>query len=639
MCHRSFLTAALVASVVLLAACSSPQVVTIAVTSPPETVVVTATPAPTPTPLPLSTGSKALTICLVGEPDTLYLYGGSRLAATRHVMEALYDGPIDQREYSLQPVILEKVPREGDGDVFIRNIRVRAGDLVVDTRGEPVALEAGVRVRPSHCYDDVCATEFVSGSLVMEKMEVTFAVRQDVTWADGEPVDADDSLFAFEMASDPTTPGRRTLVRRTGDYRALDDWRIKWVGLPGFLDPNYAQNFFAPLPQHQLEGRSAFALLRAEETRRYPLGWGPFVVEEWVAGDHLTLTPNPHYFRSDEGLPYLDQVVFRFAADAPDLLVRLLTGECDIATHDADWQPLVPTLVHAERSGLLHLVSSPGQRMQRLDLGIASEAGDGRADFFGDVRVRQAIAQCVDRGVIVDAVTYGRGVVPDSYLPPTHPLHASEDVARWDYDPVAGRRLLGQAGWQDEDESGVLRAKGVVGVSEDTPFEITLLVASEDVASREIARIVRANLADCGIRVQVNPRPRGELFAPGPLGPVFGRQFDLVGADWWFDDVSECAQYLSSAVPREGQWDAPNVTGYSNAAYDAACEAALQTLPGMVMHKEYHSRAAALFATELPSIPLFMWPRTAVARPGVLNLALDSTSQSELWNIEMLDVE
>jgi len=34
-----------------------------------------------------------------------------------------------------------------------------------------------------------------------------------------------------------------------------------------------------------------------------------------------------------------------------------------------------------------------------------------------------------------------------------------------------------------------------------------------------------------------------------------------------------------------------------------------------------------------------MWLRVALARSGVLNFTLDPTAQSELWNIEMLDLQ
>jgi len=96
---------------------------------------------------------------------------------------------------------------------------------------------------------------------------------------------------------------------------------------------------------------------------------------------------------------------------------------------------------------------------------------------------------------------------------------------------------------------------------------------------------------------------------------------------------------MSSEIPDKGRWYGDNATGYSNPDYDAVCEAALQALPGIPEYEEHHKQAQIIFSEELPAIPLFMWLRVALARPGVLNFTPDSTAGSELWNIEMFDVE
>jgi len=87
--QRRYALAVFTAATLLLTACA-PQIVTVTVTTPPEmvTMVVTATPSPSPIPTP-PPEPKVLTVCLVGEPDTLYLYGSTRLASARHVMELL----------------------------------------------------------------------------------------------------------------------------------------------------------------------------------------------------------------------------------------------------------------------------------------------------------------------------------------------------------------------------------------------------------------------------------------------------------------------------------------------------------------------------------------------------------------------
>ncbi|MCP4535561.1 MAG: peptide ABC transporter substrate-binding protein [Chloroflexi bacterium] len=635
--HRCILSACIV-GVLILTGCAS-QIVTVTVTTPPEMIVVTATSAPSVVPTPVPPEPKTLTVCLVGEPDTLYLYGGSRLEATRHVMEALYDGPIDHVDYVYQPVILQKVPRISDGDALTRTVRVREGLQVLNTDGSVVELVPGTWVRPAGCYADECAVEFDGEPLSMERMEVSFALREDVTWADGEPITADDSLFAFQVASDPVTPGNRYLTERTFQYRLIDDWRVKWVGLPGFVTPTYFMNFFAPLPRHQLEERDPDELLQANETRRVPLGWGPFIVDEWVAGDHIALSRNPNYFRADQGLPYLDQVVFSFNSGTPEVVARLLSGECDVGTHDADFELSMPLLVQAEQHDLLTVLSTPNNGWEHIDLGITPMSDYQRLDFFQDVRVRQAIIQCIDRQAIVDEVTYGRSVIPDSYLPPGHPLYAGDYLLHWGYHPETGRALLEQVGWLDENGDGVREAHRIPGIYTGALFEVSLLTSSDSPDSQHAARIVKANLADCGIRVNLETRPSWELFADGPEGPLFGRRFDMAETAWWFDVVPLCGHYVTSEIPDIERWYGGNVTGYSNPEYDVICRAALEALPGTFEYREYHKQTQVIFAEELPAIPLFMWLRVSITRPNVRNLILDATSRSELWSIETLDIE
>lgn len=644
---RRYLLTTFFLAMLLLTACA-PRSVTVTVTSPPETVVASATPPPLPTSAPAGpsapaetsapAGPKELNVCIVGEPDTLYLYGGSQLPATRHVMEALYHGPIDHRDYGYQPVILEKLPSLADGDAVTSTTNVREGDRVVDANGELVELSEGVQIRPSGCYTTGCEVAFDSGAVRMDRMEVTFALREDVTWSDGEPLTAADSEFAFDVASNPATPGYRYLTDRTSAYRALDEWRTKWTGLPGFVDPSYFLNFFPPLPRHQLEDRSPTELPGYDGTRRAPLGWGPFVLDEWARGDHISLSRNPHYFRADESLPAVDRVRFQFTASASDMVAAVLAGECDVGTHDPDLVPLMPFLVRAEERGLLKVASAPGEGWEHLSFSLDPVSNYGRPAFFGNVEVRQAVAQCIDRQALVDEITYGRSVVPDSYLPPGHPLYPEGGLAHWEYDPTAGRTLLDEIGWRDEDGDGVREAHGIEGIRDGEPFAVTLLASSDSDISQETARILRAQLADCGLRVTLEQLPRWELLAAGPEGPLFGRQFDVAVGTWWFGEQPPCERYISSEVPGPDDWDGANLTGYRNPAYDEACLSALEALPGTPAFERYHREAQIIFSHHLPALPLFMRLRVALARPDVENLEMDATAGSELWNLEALDV-
>lgn len=619
---------------VLLTACQpTVQVQTVEVPGP--TQVVTATPTPTATP-----GPATLVICQDAEPETLYLYGGS--LAARNILEAIYDGPVDHRSYDFQPVILEKLPSLEDGDAYFDPVTVKEGDRVMDITGQPVELQEGTPVFPSHtCLDaanpECIATFDGTTPIEMEQMVVSWQLLEGVAWSDGEPVTADDSVYSYELACHPDTPSSKYLCERTASYVAAGERTVVWTGLPGYVDDQYILNFFSPLPRHswQREHRyTAGELVSQPESARRPIGWGAFMVSEWVQGEQIVLERNPYYFRAEAGLPRVERVIFRFARDANDLVSRLLAGQCDIGLLEGEPGPLMPFLVAAQEQGLLNLVTSSSDTWEHLEFGINPVRTYNRPDFFEDVRVRQAIAHCIDRQAMADEITFGLGQVADSYVPPQHPLYAGSQLTRWEYDPESGRALLAEVGWTDEDGDGFIEAHGVEGIRTGTPFHVSLLTVQGDRQQETLARIIRSNLADCGIQLDLAYAPSWDLFADGPTGPLFGRQFDLAVFAWYNDVEPPCGLYLTEQIPDQGNWGLPNASGFSNEEYDAACRAALAALPGTIEYARYHAEVQRIFSEELPALPLLWRLRVALAQSEAIDFALDPSEESELWGIE-----
>jgi len=583
-------------------------------------------PTPIPSPIPSPTPEpKILTICLPDEPDSLYLYGSDELAA-QHIWQAIYDGPLDSRAYIYQPVILTALPSLAAGSAAVETVSAGAGDRVLAANGDVVALAPGVTVQDAAGQ----RVTFDGAPVLMEQMSVTFTLRSDLHWSDGAPLAAGDSVFSFKLAADPVTPGDKYAIARTAAYRAPDAHTVVWSGVPGFLDRFYYLNFWPPLPRHTWGSISAADLLTAEGSTRRPLGWGPFTIREWVAGDHITAARNLAYFRASEGLPRLDEVTFRFISDPTMLAAELLAGRCDVVTHEA---------ADAVRAALpnqppVEMLSGYDSRCEFLAFGISPAPGYERPDFFEDVRVRQGIALCIDRQAIAEQSS---GRVLDSYLPPEHPLCAGDALTAWMYDPAAGQTLLANAGWYDEDGDGVREAHNIPGIAEGAPFQITYRT-TDDPLRVQTAQLVRAYLAECGIQAGVETLPPETLFAPGPEGVLWGRQFDLAQFSWRITPDPLCDLFLSSQIPGAGRWERPNVAGFLDDEYDVACLAALKSLPDSEDYVLGQAEAQRIFSARLPVLPLFQRRKVTLARNSVIGLAPDPSQVSELWNIEQLDL-
>lgn len=587
----------------------------------------TSAPEPTPTLTPTPLPPKDLVVCLGSEPVDLYLYGDTSPAAVA-VRHALYEPPVTSLGYDYQALALEKLPSLADGDARLETVAVAEGQMVITAAGELEPLGQGTKV-----VDAAGETVTYDGqSIEMPQLVVDYTFKP-LVWSDGTPVTAEDSVYSFKVAADRTTPSVNVETRYTAAYEATGERSVRWTGLPGYLDPGFMTHVWTPLPSHQLGGFAAAELPEREEAARAPLSYGAFVVDSWTEGESIHLVPNPHYYRSAEGLPHLTSLTFRFLSSGNAALPEGYEG-CHVLTSDTLSFDALAALDEAASAGTLVEHIADAGVAEQIIFGIDSTAdyADSHIDWFQDARVRQALTLCTDRQAIVDELTGGRAAVMDTFVPNNHALHPA-DLPQWGYDPGAGNALLDEAGFVDVTGDGIRD-----NIAPTVPFSVTLGTNAESPLRQQINERVAADLAQCGVQANLTTLPAGAWFAPGPSGAVFGRQFDLAEFAWLNRIEPNCGLYLTANIPGSTQlgyngWDGINVSGWSNEAYDAACNQALSLLPGQDGYAEAHQEALRLFAQELPAMPLFTRLRLAATTPDVLNFQLDPTQPSELWNV------
>ncbi len=454
------------------------------------------------------------------------------------------------------------------------------------------------------------------------------------------------SVYGYQIAVDTRAPGSRYLEDHTQTYEATDATSTQWWGLPGYLDPSFMTNFWAPAPKHAWGQFKPEDLPQTDIAARSPIGWGPYSVEEWVAGDHIRLAKNPYYFRAAEGYPKFDELVFRFLGDPNTAISELTAGRCDILDPSIPLDGQLALLEQLQEAGQARVSIAPGMTIEWLGVGVApatyddgiSLAKGDRPDILGDPRTRQALALCMDRQNVVDTVLFGKSSVPLSFVPPDHPLYNS-NVSTYAYDPQAGNQLLELVGWKDLDGNPATPrvAVTVPNVPAGTPLSLNYY-STPALQRREAADIISKSLGQCGVGVNVQYYSQNDLYAPGPEGLLFGRRFDLIEYAMSTDGVQPpCEWFTSAEIPNaRNHWVGTNVTGYSNADYDAACQNATLALPGETAYAEAFAQAQSMFATELPAIPLYFRLKVAAAGPDVCHFDLDPSAQP-MWNLEAFD--
>ncbi|MDZ7844782.1 MAG: ABC transporter substrate-binding protein [Anaerolineales bacterium] len=581
--------------------------------------------------------SRVLSVCLGEEPDSLFYYREFSFAADI-IRQAIYDGPVERVDYRSEPVILSVLPSRANGGVQLEPTLVEPGEVIIDAQGDLTLLTPGITYRPAGCESFDCSETYQGNDPVeLDQVVIDFAIIPGVTWSDGSALTAADSVFSYQTARELFGDRGLKKVQFTASYQAVDQHLVRWKGVPGFHSLfTYESFFFIPLPVDLWGNLSTEQLLIEPRVNRTPIGWGPYQIEEWVSGDHISLTLNPYYHRRAEQLPVFDRLVFRFVEEEPASLAAFTAGECDIALSAEGFAADFSRLQEFQTNGEMKLVYLEGGPWEQIVFGIDSL--ESHPAVFGDKKVRQAAAQCINRQAIVRGNPQA-GRAAAGFIPGTHPTYNPE-TAVYAYQPYQARELLESAGWVDHDGDPATPriARGVEGVEEGIPLEVKYYLFASSGESPAVQQLV-SNLEDCGFKLKILALSPEELLAPGPDGPVFGRRFDLAQFAWTTGDYHLCTLFTSREIPGPYPdyprgWGGANAAGFADPRFDEACQLVKNSLPDDPQRDQALLDLQSIFADELPALPLFFRRLAMVIKPQLDGI--ESGAQIPLWNLEII---
>ena len=304
------------------------------------------------------------------------------------------------------------------------------------------------------------ATELPSlerGSMRIEpdgRMTVTWKLRDDVKWADGAPLTAQDFVFAYQIVTDERlTFTKSGFPSRLDSVAAPDDRTFVMVWKEPYYLANAigtAQNSLSPLPRHVLE--APYNTGNTETFERLPY-WseqffhvGPYRPVRFEPQVELALQAVPHYFL---GAPKVGNILVKFLTDTNVAYASLLSGAIDTALSNALTSALHLELQErweATGEGKVHATAG---NTQFISFQHSPEYQTEPAFF--DPRVRQALAYAIDRPAWTDSEMGGKtsGLVATGLLPPNHHLasYTNGSLAMYTYDVTRAQAMLADAGW------------------------------------------------------------------------------------------------------------------------------------------------------------------------------------------------
>jgi peptide/nickel transport system substrate-binding protein len=434
-----------------------------------------------------------------------------------------------------------------------------------------------------------------------DSLELTWHIRHDVKWHDGQPTTGEDVLFTFERMIDPRTayPNMQRLTHYSPDAQLVDPYTVK-MRLRSHADFLDVFVMTAIAPKHILGDVPPDQLLQHGFAYQ-PVGNGPFRFVRRIPNQEWVFEANPDFPAALGGRPYLDRIVYRSVPEMTTLLTELLTGRVDMYMAP---NPNQASLIK-ETAGV-ELLTAPSRQYNYLGFNI-------RLPIFKDARTRRAIAMAIDRQEIVDALLYGYGEIGRATVTPTH--YAFDRDLPVPYDPEAAKRLLAEAGW-------VAGRDGILQDAQGTPLRFTLITNAGNDVRRDMTEVIQAQLRQVGIDVRPQlvewtsmiRQLQGSLNGEGTRE----RDFEAVISGWVNWEQQDDAGILHSR-----NFDGPyQYVGYSNPRADSLIDALTLIVDreeALPLWKEYQR----LIAEDSPYVVLYYPQRLDAIRTRLRGVQVD----------------
>jgi peptide/nickel transport system substrate-binding protein len=354
--------------------------------------------------------------------------GGLVLAGGGGLLEACSSSSSSAARTSSAPRRI--APRPGGTLVVGTTNEINSLDVFVGELDSPGILYARAVFDPiTAVAEDGSVRPYLAESLTPspDYTEWTIALRPGVVFHDGTPLDASALKYFFDaMLATTTLKPSLALIERVsvaGPGSVRLSMAQPWVAFPAYLCGNVGTS--------QIGYVMAPSMIRNPKGGLNPVGTGPFVFNEWVQGDHFSVTRNPHYWRAP--LPYLDGLEFRPIVAGASRAASLLSGAIDLLQTQS---PEVVDELSSSRSVVVttnrdHVVGEPEQNFVMLNTAVPP---------LDDLSVRQALAYGLDAAKLVSTTLRGLEAPSTGPFAPGTPYYAPTGYPS--YDPAKAKRLV-----------------------------------------------------------------------------------------------------------------------------------------------------------------------------------------------------
>lgn len=336
----------------------------------------------------------------------------------------------------------------------------------------------------------VCSELAESFEFSDDYKHLTFHLR-DANWSDGEPITSQDVKFTVEQFLIPYSSNMRNELANLESIECPDEHTV----VINLSQPNSAllgfwHNFYCSvLPEHVWADYTENYTECPEFLNPTAVG-GPFILSEYVAGDHITYVKNENYWNPDE--PYVDTLILKIIPDQTTMGEALEAGEIDIAPCAAISYDECDRLRDVDGITVYDIGKELRTTVYYVGLNEQSEKLSNK-----DVRV--ALIEAIDQDALIEKVFNGYGQACYSPLP----NNAAFNALRITPDEVYS--------YNPEDAAARLDAAGYAADGSGKRNLTVTIVPENNEKERMLAESLKSYWAEVGVETEIIALDRAAL--------------------------------------------------------------------------------------------------------------------------------
>jgi peptide/nickel transport system substrate-binding protein len=364
-----------------------------------------------------------------------------------------------------------------------------------------------------------------SWEIAPDNRTITFKLRKNLKWSDGQPLTVDDVLFSFnEVYFNPEIPSDERDLMKIGKEQKLptvkkiDEDRVAFIIAEPFAPFLRTMGGMSILPAYKLrptitekdkKGKPVFLSTWGINTPPSELvSNGLFTLESYTPGERLVFKKNPYYWRKDtEGKqqPYIDRVVWQIVESNDTSLVQFRSGGLDSYAVTPDFFSLLKKEEKKGRYTIYNGGAQSGTTFMAFNLNQGERDNKALVDpiksrWFNNIKFRQAIAYGIDRQRLINNIYRGLGKPQDSPISVPSPYFLSREQGSkfYDYNLQKAKQLFAEAGFKYNEQNKLIDDR-------DNPVRFTLMTNSGNKIREAIGTQIKQDLLRLGIELDFTP--------------------------------------------------------------------------------------------------------------------------------------